>query len=65
LLTGVGPLGAAFASGVMVATLRATNAARIKYVIGVLHLFSRARCPALVANMDAFTAAQDNPGFLD
>ena len=53
---GVGPLGAAFANGVMVARLRAINAARIKYVIGILHLFSRARCPALPTNMDAFTA---------
>jgi hypothetical protein len=50
---GVGPLGAAFANGVMVARLRAINAARIKYVIGVLHLFSPARCPALALNMDA------------
>ncbi len=37
--TEVGTLGAAFANGVMVARLRAINAARIKYVIGVLHLF--------------------------
>ena len=47
--TGVGALGAAFATGVTI------NAARIKYVIERLHLFSRARCPALVRHMDAFT----------
>ena len=46
----MGPLGAAFAKGVMVARLRAINAARIKYVIGILHLFGRARCPALPTN---------------
>jgi hypothetical protein len=36
--TGVGALGAAFATGVMVARLRTINAARIKYVIEILHL---------------------------
>jgi hypothetical protein len=53
--TGVGALGAAFATGVMVARLRTINAARIKYVIEILHLFSRARCPGLTRDMDAFT----------
>jgi hypothetical protein len=54
--TGVGALGAAFATtGVMIARLRTINAARIKYVIERLHLFGRARCPALVRHMDAFT----------
>jgi hypothetical protein len=53
--TGVGALGAAFATDVMVARLRTINAARIKYVIERLHLFSRARCPAPVRHMDAFT----------
>jgi hypothetical protein len=53
--TGVEALGAAFATGVMVARLRTINAARIKYVIEILHLFSRARCPALLRHMDALT----------
>ena len=37
--TGVGVLGAALATGVMVARLRTINTTRIKYVIGILHLF--------------------------
>ena len=53
--TGVGALGAAFATGVMVARPRTMNVARIKYAIEILHLFSRARCPALVRDMDAVT----------
>jgi hypothetical protein len=48
----VGASGAAFATGVMVAKLTAINAARITYVIEILHLFSRAR---LVHQMDVFT----------
>jgi hypothetical protein len=46
--TGAEAFAAAFATGVIVATLSAINATRIKYAIELLHLFSRARCPALM-----------------
>jgi hypothetical protein len=57
--------GAAFATGGIVARLIAVNAARRRYFIGVLHLWtSRARCPASAAHMEV-TGRQDNARRLD
>jgi hypothetical protein len=63
--TGTGLLftGASFATGVMVARLMAKSAARMRYVIGILHLSS--------GGMSGFTSHMgiccgcDNPDFVD
>jgi hypothetical protein len=56
---------AAFATGVIVARLRAINAARMRYVIGTLPpLVGRSRCPASVRYMDVFSK-YDNPDSVD
>jgi hypothetical protein len=56
---------AAFATGVIVARLRAINAARMRYVIGILPpVVGRARCPASIQYMDVFSK-YDNPDSVD
>jgi len=57
--TGLGALGAAFATGVMVARLRTINAPRIKYVIKFI-LISLVGRDVRLRNVDAFTR-HDNP----